>query len=254
MLKYAKITDEQTGLCEVGIGTNAEFYQSIGMPEQDVCQSLVDGNWYLSEKCPQKTYEQLLLEEKNKKHEENTRLAKLAVENGYVVFKGAEFETNAQTVGDLTATMLLMQAQQTMKQIQSDTTNGAAVSSSSANISETDNLSGQAQQAVILSDSEVSNTDDVTQDSSATPQNDDLISPQNEDSTSPQNADVGELTYLWLSKDDKVVGLTLADFGILGALIADFKNSVWQEKYITYKVAIEQAETFESLADIELEY
>lgn len=238
MLKYAKITDEQTGLCEVGIGTNTEFYQSIGMTEQDVCQSSVDGNWYLSEKCPQKTYEQLLLEEKNKKHEENTRLAKLAVENGHVVFKGAEFETNAQTVGDLTATMLLMQAQQTLKQIQSDTTNGAAVSSSSANISETDDLPEQAQQAVILSDSEVSNTDDVTQDSSAT----------------PQNADVGELTYLWLSKDDKVVGLTLADFGILGALIADFKNSVWQEKYITYKVAIEQAETFESLADIELEY
>lgn len=254
MLKYAKITDEQTGLCEVGIGTNTEFYQSIGMTEQDVCQSLVDGNWYLSEKCPQKTYEQLLLEEKNKKHEENTRLAKLAVENGHVVFKGAEFETNAQTVGDLTATMLLMQAQQTLKQIQSDTTNGAAVSSSSANISETDDLPEQAQQAVILSNSEVSNTDDVTQDSSATPQNDDLISPQNEGSTSSQNADVGELTYLWLSKDDKVVGLTLADFGTLGALIADFKNSVWQEKYITYKVAIEQAETFESLADIELEY
>ena len=254
MLKYAKITDEQTGLCEVGIGTNDEFYQSIGMTEQDVCQSLVDGNWYLSEKCPQKTYEQLLLEEKNKKHEENTRLAKLAVENGHVVFKGAEFETNAQTVGDLTATMLLMQAQQTLKQIQSDTTNGAAVSSSSANISETDDLPEQAQQAVILSNSEVSNTDDVTQDSSATPQNDDLISPQNEDSTSSQNADVGELTYLWLSKDDKVVGLTLADFGTLGALIADFKNSVWQEKYITYKVAIEQAETLESLADIELEY
>lgn len=254
MLKYAKITDEQTGLCEVGTGTNTVFYKSIGMTEQDVCQSSVDGNWYLSEKCPQKTYEQLLWEEKNKKHEENTRLAKLAVENGHVVFKGAEFETNAQTVGDLTATMLLMQAQQTLKQIQSDTTNGAAVSSSSANISETDNLSGQVQQAVILSDSEVSDTDYVTQDSSATPQNDDLISSQNEDSTSPQNADEDEPTYLWLSKDDKVVGLTLADFGILGALIADFKNTIWQEKYINYKVAIEQAETFESLADIELEY
>ena len=220
MLKYAKITDEQTGLCEVGIGTNAEFYQSIGMTEQDVCQSLVDGNWYLSEKCPQKTYEQLLLEEKNKKHEENTRLAKLAVENGHVVFKGAEFETNAQTVGDLTAAMLLM----------------------------------QAQQSVILSDSEVSNADDVTQDSSATPQNDDLISSQNEDSTSPQNADEDEPTYLWLSKDDKVVGLTLADFGILGALIAEFKNTIWQEKYINYKAQIEQAQSFEAVNAIVLDY
>lgn len=238
MLKYAKITDEQTGLCEVGIGTNTEFYQSIGMTEQDVCQSSVDGNWYLSEKCPQKTYEQLLLEEKNKKHEENTRLAKLAVENGHVVFKNAEFETNAQTVGDLTATMLLMQAQQTLKQVQGDTTNGATVSTSSANISETDDLSEQVQQAVAQDNDEVSNTDDVAQDSSTTSQND----------------GGGELTYLWLSKDDKVVGLTLEDFGTLGSLIADFKNSVWQEKYITYKVAIEQAETLESLADIELEY
>ena len=238
MLKYAKITDEQTGLCEVGIGTNTEFYQSIGMTEQDVCQSSVDGNWYLSEKCPQKTYEQLLLEEKNKKHEENTRLAKLAVENGHVIFKDAKFETNAQTVGDLTATMLLMQAQQTLKQVHGDTTNGATVSTSSANISETDDLSEQVQQAVVQDNDEVSNTDDVAQDSSTTSQND----------------GGEELTYLWLSKDDKVVGLTLEDFGTLGTLIADFKNSVWQEKYITYKVAIEQAETLESLADIELEY
>ena len=41
---------------------------------------------------------------------ENTTKAKAAVENGYVEYKNAEFETNAQTVGDLTATMLLMQA------------------------------------------------------------------------------------------------------------------------------------------------
>ena len=34
----------------------------------------------------------------------------MAVENGYVIFEDAQFETNAQTVGDLTATMLLMQA------------------------------------------------------------------------------------------------------------------------------------------------
>lgn len=47
---------------------------------------------------------------KAKKNEENLSKAKAAVENGYVIFKEAEFETNAQTVGDLTATMLLMQA------------------------------------------------------------------------------------------------------------------------------------------------
>ena len=105
MLKYAKITDEQTGLCEVGIGTNAEFYQSIGMTEQDVCQSSVDGNWYLSEKCPQKTYEQLLLEEKNKKYEENQKaLDKARTSHVFTVTlqnQECEFDTTDKTQADL---------------------------------------------------------------------------------------------------------------------------------------------------------
>lgn len=105
MLKYAKITDEQTGLCEVGTGTNAEFYQSIGMTEQDVCQSSVDGNWYLSEKCPQKTYEQLLWEEKNKKHEENQKaLDKARTSHVFTVTlqnHECEFDTTDKTQADL---------------------------------------------------------------------------------------------------------------------------------------------------------
>lgn len=105
MLKYAKITDEQTGLCEVGIGTNAEFYQSIGMTEQDVCQSSIDGNWYLSEKCPQKTYEQLLLEEKNKKYEENQKaLDKARTSHVFTVTlqnHECEFDTTDKTQADL---------------------------------------------------------------------------------------------------------------------------------------------------------
>ena len=52
MIKYAKVINEQTGLCEVGIGTNSKFYKSIGMKEQDVSQSDIDGKWYLSDKCP----------------------------------------------------------------------------------------------------------------------------------------------------------------------------------------------------------
>ena len=66
MLKYAKITDEQTGLCEVGIGTNAKFYQSIGMTELDVQQSDIDNSWYLVEKCPMKTDEQKAKEERER--------------------------------------------------------------------------------------------------------------------------------------------------------------------------------------------
>lgn len=122
-----------------------------------------------------KTEEDLLADAKAVKRKENTDKAKLAVENGHVVFKGAEFETNAQTVGDLTATMLLMQAS-------------------------------------------------------------------------------GLETYLWLSKDDQSISLSIEDFGTLGGLIAEFKNTIWQEKYIAYKSAIEQAETIVAVENIVIEY
>jgi hypothetical protein len=72
MFKYAKITNEETGLCEVGLGTNINFYQSIGMEELDVQQSDIDNNWYLTELCPMKTDEQKELEEKE-------RIAKLSL-------------------------------------------------------------------------------------------------------------------------------------------------------------------------------
>ena len=58
------------------------------------------------------TENEVLIQLKAEKLSENTQKAKLAVENGYVTFKNAEFETNVQTVGDLTATMLMLQAQQ----------------------------------------------------------------------------------------------------------------------------------------------
>ena len=52
MYKYVKF-DENSGLCtEVGTGTNTEFYKSIGMVEKDIEQSEIDGQWYLSDKCP----------------------------------------------------------------------------------------------------------------------------------------------------------------------------------------------------------
>ena len=70
MIKYAKILNQETGLCEVGLGTNTEFYQSIGMTQLDVKQSDIDNNWYLAEKCPMKTDEQ-------KELEENIRISKL---------------------------------------------------------------------------------------------------------------------------------------------------------------------------------
>ena len=112
---------------------------------------------------------------KEQKQKENTALAKNAVENGYVDFKGAQFETNAQTVGDLTASMLLVQQ-------------------------------------------------------------------------------AGLESYSWLTKDDKVVELTLEDFGTLGGLIAQYKAGVWNEKYLNFKEQIENAKTIEEINNIELNY
>ena len=70
MIKYAKILNQETGLCEVGLGTNTEFYQSLGMTQLDVQQSDIDSCWYLVDKCPMKTDEQ-------KELEENIRISKL---------------------------------------------------------------------------------------------------------------------------------------------------------------------------------
>lgn len=53
MKKYAKVVDEKTKLCEVGLGLNINFYQSIGMAEQEVEQAW-DGSWYLSGYAPTK--------------------------------------------------------------------------------------------------------------------------------------------------------------------------------------------------------
>ena len=71
MKKYAKVINKQTGLCEVGLGSNEQFYRSIGMKELDVRQSDIDGNWYLAYMCPMKTDEE-------KEQEEKERIARLS--------------------------------------------------------------------------------------------------------------------------------------------------------------------------------
>ena len=57
MLKYAKVKNEETKACEVGIGTNTEFYRSIGMTEMEVEQAY-DGSWYVKGFAPEKPTEQ----------------------------------------------------------------------------------------------------------------------------------------------------------------------------------------------------
>ena len=121
-------------------------------------------------------FEKELAKAKAEKHAQNSKNAKAAVENGYVTYKNAQFETNAQTVGDLTATMLLLQ--------------------------------GEGENA----------------------------------------------TYTWLSKDDKAVELETADFIALGALISQYKNEIWNIKYITNKHLIDAASTLKTLENVDITY
>ena len=62
MKKYAKIINEETKLCEVGLGIDSVFYASIGMEEMEVEQDYL-GNWYLAGHAPAKP-DAVLAEEK----------------------------------------------------------------------------------------------------------------------------------------------------------------------------------------------
>ena len=53
MLKYAKIIDQNTKKCSVGLGTNTEFYESVGMTEMEV-EEAYNGNWYVKGFAPEK--------------------------------------------------------------------------------------------------------------------------------------------------------------------------------------------------------
>lgn len=54
---YAKIINNETKQCEVGLGTNSAFYKSIGMSEMEVEQAY-DGSWYVKGFAPEKPTEQ----------------------------------------------------------------------------------------------------------------------------------------------------------------------------------------------------
>lgn len=66
MKKFAKIENEETKVCSVGIGTDTEFYRSIGMSEMEVEQAY-DGSWYLKGYAPEKPVEQKQAEVRSKR-------------------------------------------------------------------------------------------------------------------------------------------------------------------------------------------
>lgn len=68
-IKYAKVINQITNECEVGIGTNEAFYKSIGFTQLDVEQCEWNNKWYLKGRCPNKpapTIEEQISDLKNK--------------------------------------------------------------------------------------------------------------------------------------------------------------------------------------------
>ncbi len=106
MIKYAKVINEQTGLCEVGIGTNSKFYKSIGMKELDVSLSDINGQWYLSDKCPMKSDETKLTEAKEAKTKEATDKAySFESKDALITVSATNMKTRASELYHIEATL-----------------------------------------------------------------------------------------------------------------------------------------------------
>ena len=106
MIKYAKVINNETGLCEVGLGTKTAFYKAQGMKELDVEQSEINNNWYLSELCPHKTDEEKLQEAKQAKYNEANNKAKEFLENGSALYEfeeGKHIEATDGNIAKMTA-------------------------------------------------------------------------------------------------------------------------------------------------------
>lgn len=104
MKKYAKITNEETKTCDVGLGTNTDYYKSLGMTEMEVEQAY-NGQWYLSGYAPTKPeptiQEQLLELERTTGYTRAIRELILAENSGaseYVRTKAQEIETLAEQI------------------------------------------------------------------------------------------------------------------------------------------------------------
>ena len=62
MTKYAKVINEETKECNVGLGTNTAYYERIGMTEMEVEQAY-NGFWYVKGYAPEKPHNEVILEQ-----------------------------------------------------------------------------------------------------------------------------------------------------------------------------------------------
>lgn len=106
MIKYVKVINNETGLCEVGTGTNSKFYKSIGMKELDVSLSDINGQWYLSDKCPMKSDETKLTEAKDAKTQEATDKAySFESKDALITVSATNMKTRASELYHIEATL-----------------------------------------------------------------------------------------------------------------------------------------------------
>ena len=100
MKKYAKLINEETKECQVGIGTNSKFYQSLGMVEMEVEQAY-NGSWYVKGYAP--TAPEPTLEERVAKLEAETGLTRIMREG--ILAEGSLYsdyaKAKAQEIEDL---------------------------------------------------------------------------------------------------------------------------------------------------------
>lgn len=99
MKQLAKIINEQTGLCDIALGDNTKFFLSQGFAELDVQKSDIDGNWYLTDKCPMKSDEE---KANARKQTFYTQFIQTSLGNYRLQPKGY---ANAQQAMDVTNTM-----------------------------------------------------------------------------------------------------------------------------------------------------
>ena len=103
MIKYCFIKDEETGLVQLGVGCDDEYYKEIGMQQRDVEQSEKDNQWYLAEKCPHYTEEEKLENAKQNKIAENDELRDTALSGG-VTYQNVLFDSDTDQKINLLAT------------------------------------------------------------------------------------------------------------------------------------------------------
>ncbi len=101
MFKYVKIIDEQSGLCDIALGNDYQYYQSIGFVEKEIEKSEIDDHWYLKEKLYTEDYlEEFLSLEKAKKLNENKAKREEKLKSG-VNYKEIIFDSDSEQKSNL---------------------------------------------------------------------------------------------------------------------------------------------------------